>query len=117
MPSFSPSACPSSSPEEEWAMAFDELNNRIRHCFTRPELAIRAFAYVQGLMSDASRKNRVVLQKHEEKTKGRSFPIFRLYLNGYSEQCCDKLHLLQAISFAHSLYLSFSHHIYCFISL
>ena len=63
------------------------------------------------------REQRVVLQKHEEKTKGRSFPIFRLYLNGYSEQCCDKLHLLQAISFAHSLYLSFSHHIYCFISL
>jgi len=48
-----------------------------------------------------------VLQKHEEKTKERSFTILLLCLNGHSEQFCDELHLPQAISFAHSLRLSF----------
>jgi hypothetical protein len=87
MPSFSPSACPSSSPEEEWAMAFDELNNRIRHCFTRPELAIRAFAYVQGLMSDASRKNSWQLAE----AVGEAIPYALQHLLDRAKWDCDQV--------------------------
>ena len=58
-----------------------------------------------------------VLQKHEEANKGRSFVIFLLCLDGHSEQFCDESRLSQAVCFAHSLHLPFSHHVYCFISL
>ncbi|GHO59964.1 IS701 family transposase [Ktedonobacter robiniae] len=55
MPLRFPSVSP--SPEEVWTTAFNDLNRRIRHCFVRPESHQRALAYVQGLMSGASRKN------------------------------------------------------------
>lgn len=45
------------SPEEVWATAFNELGQRIRHAFVRPEVYQRALAYVQGLMSMVERKN------------------------------------------------------------
>jgi SRSO17 transposase len=53
---FSP-ANPSSSPEEVWATALNKLSQHIRQYFIRPESHQRALAYIQGLMSDASRKN------------------------------------------------------------
>jgi SRSO17 transposase len=46
-----------SFPEEIWTAAFNELNQRIKHCFTRPGLCCRTLAYVQGLMSPVKRKN------------------------------------------------------------
>src|SRR5258708_5825105 len=58
-----------------------------------------------------------VLQKTEEEHKERSFAGLLLCLDGHSEQFCDKRRLSQAVSFAHSLHLSFSHHMYYFISL
>jgi SRSO17 transposase len=57
MPLPYPDAGFSSSPSEIWTSAFNELGQRIRFCFTRPEPYQRAIAYVQGLMSGASRKN------------------------------------------------------------
>lgn len=54
---FSPEACPSSSPEEVWTTALDQLNQQIRQHFVRSEPHQRALAYMQGLMSGASRKN------------------------------------------------------------
>lgn len=57
MASFPLSASPSSSPEEVWAMAFNELSRRIRRYFVRQEPYQRAFAYMQGLMSPVERKN------------------------------------------------------------
>jgi hypothetical protein len=47
----------SSSPEKVWTTAFNDLGQRIRHFFTRREPHQRALAYLQGLMSDVSRKN------------------------------------------------------------
>jgi len=57
MPLPYPDAGFSSSPNEIWTSAFNELSQRIRFCFTRPEPYQRALTYVQGLMSGASRKN------------------------------------------------------------
>jgi SRSO17 transposase len=57
MPLLFPSANSSTSPEEVWAAAFNELGQRIRHAFVRPEAYQRALAYVQGLMSMVERKN------------------------------------------------------------
>ena len=61
--------------------------------------------------------NAVVLQKHEEDHEERRSSVLQLRLDGHSEPFCDKRRLSQAISFAHSLHLSFSHHVYYFISL
>ncbi|GHP00478.1 hypothetical protein KSF_105250 [Reticulibacter mediterranei] len=47
---------PSSSPEAIWAIAFNELGQRIRHAFVRPESYQRALAYVRGLMGMVERK-------------------------------------------------------------
>ena len=47
----------SSSPEEVWTTAFQELGQRIRHHFVRQESYHRALNYVRGLMSEISRKN------------------------------------------------------------
>src|SRR5215469_2770382 len=47
----------SSSSEKVWTTAFNDLGQRIRHFFTRREPHQRALAYLQGLMSDVSRKN------------------------------------------------------------
>src|SRR5258708_5998948 len=47
----------SSSPEEVWTTAFQELGQRIRHHFVRQEPHHRALSYVRGLMSEISRKN------------------------------------------------------------
>jgi hypothetical protein len=58
-----------------------------------------------------------VLQKREEEHKERSFIVLLLSLDGHSEQLCDKRRLPQAVSFTHSLHLSFSHQRYSFISL
>ena len=54
---FSPKARPPSSPEEVWTTVFNQLGQRIRQHFVRPELYQRALTYMQGLMSKASRKN------------------------------------------------------------
>lgn len=47
----------SSSPEEIWTTAFQAVGQRMRSYFVRPESHQRALAYIQGLMSDTSRKN------------------------------------------------------------
>ncbi|MDQ2713990.1 MAG: IS701 family transposase [Chloroflexota bacterium] len=54
---FSPLASPSSFPKEVWTTELDQLSQRIRQYFVRPESHQQALAYLQGLMSDASRKN------------------------------------------------------------
>jgi len=48
---------PSSFPEEIWTTAFNHMSQQIRPYFARPESYQRALAYLQGLMSQASRKN------------------------------------------------------------
>jgi SRSO17 transposase len=54
---FSPPANPFSSLGEVWTTAFNQLGQRIRQHFVRPESHQRALAYLQGLLSEASRKN------------------------------------------------------------
>jgi SRSO17 transposase len=44
-------------PQEVWTIAFSQLSQQIRHHFVRSESHQRALAYIQGLMSGASRKN------------------------------------------------------------
>jgi SRSO17 transposase len=44
-------------PQEVWTTALDQLSQRIRHHFVRPEPHQRALAYLQGLMSQIPRKN------------------------------------------------------------
>jgi SRSO17 transposase len=46
-----------SSPEEMWTMAKSELGRRMRRYFVRLEPHHQALAYMEGLMSEASRKN------------------------------------------------------------
>jgi len=53
----SPKARPSSFPEEIWTAAFNRVSQQIRPYFVRTESHQRALAYLQGLMSQASRKN------------------------------------------------------------
>lgn len=55
MPLQFPSISP--SPEEVWTTSFDEMSQRIRRSFVRPEPHQQALTYVQGLMSSAERKN------------------------------------------------------------
>jgi SRSO17 transposase len=43
--------------KEIWTTALDHLSRQIRPHFVRPEAHQRALVYLQGLMSDASRKN------------------------------------------------------------
>lgn len=50
-------ASPSSSPQEVWATALNKLSQQIRQHFARSESHQQALAYIQGLMSGASRKN------------------------------------------------------------
>lgn len=57
MPFLFPTARTSSSPEEGWTAAFNQLSQHIRQHFIRPEAHQRALASIQGLMSDASRKS------------------------------------------------------------
>jgi hypothetical protein len=57
MPLSFSTASPSSTPEEMWTTVFNELSQRIRPYFVRPESHHRALAYMQGLMSAAERKN------------------------------------------------------------
>jgi hypothetical protein len=45
------------SPEEIWTTALNHLSQQIRPHFVRLEAHQRALAYLQGLMSDVSRKN------------------------------------------------------------
>jgi hypothetical protein len=40
-----------------WTTALDQLSQRLKPYFVRPESHQRALAYPQGLMNDASRKN------------------------------------------------------------
>lgn len=53
----SPKVRPSSLPEERWTTAFNHVSQQIRQHFARPESHQHALAYLQGLMSQASRKN------------------------------------------------------------
>ena len=57
MPFLFPTASPSSSPEEVWTTAFNQLSQQMRGYFVRPESHYRALTYIQGLMSSAERKN------------------------------------------------------------
>src|ERR1700737_5002306 len=57
MPLPFPSVSVSSSPEEAWTTAFNDLSQRIRRYFVRPEPHLQALTYVEGLMSPAQRKN------------------------------------------------------------
>ena len=57
MPLHFPSSSPSSSPQEVWTAAFNELGQRIRQYFVRPEPYRRTLTYMQGLMSPVERKN------------------------------------------------------------
>jgi SRSO17 transposase len=57
MPFPFPLTSPSASPEEVWTTAFEQLSQRIGRAFRRPEAHQHATTYVQGLMSDVSRKN------------------------------------------------------------
>lgn len=54
---ISPKARPSSSPEGIWTTAFNHVSQQIRQYFVRTESHQRALVYLQGLMSQASRKN------------------------------------------------------------
>lgn len=45
------------APPQVWATALDQLSQRIRQYFGRPESHQRALTYIQRLMSNASRKN------------------------------------------------------------
>jgi hypothetical protein len=54
---FSPSVRPSSFPEERWTTAFNHVSQQIRQYFARPKSHQHALAYLQGLMSQVSRKN------------------------------------------------------------
>jgi SRSO17 transposase len=54
---FSSKTPPSSFPEEIWTTAFNRVSQQIRQHFVRPESHQRALANLQGLMSQASRKN------------------------------------------------------------
>jgi len=47
----------SSFPEERWTTAFNHVSQQIRQYFARPESHQHALAYLQGLMSQVSRKN------------------------------------------------------------
>jgi SRSO17 transposase len=51
-----PTSSPS-FPEELWTTALDQLSQQIEQHFIRLESHQRALAYIQGLLSDASRKN------------------------------------------------------------
>lgn len=52
-----PKDCSTSFPEEIWTTAFNHLSQQIRPSFVRTESHQRALTYLQGLMSDVSRKN------------------------------------------------------------
>jgi hypothetical protein len=65
----------------------------------------------------SSLSGKAMLQKPEEEYQEQSFAVLFLRLDGHSEQCCDERRLSQAVSFPHSLHLSFPHHVYYFISL
>ncbi|GCF09548.1 transposase [Dictyobacter arantiisoli] len=54
---FAPTTHPLSTAEEVWKTAFNELSQRIRQRFVRPEPYHQALAYVRGLMSPVERKN------------------------------------------------------------
>ncbi len=59
-----------------WTTALNYLSQQIRPHFVRPESHQRALAYLQGLMSDASRKNaRAAWQKKWEKLHRMRFNI------------------------------------------
>jgi SRSO17 transposase len=76
MPLLVPSPCPESSSQEAWTQSFNTLSQRIRHCFTRQASYHRACAYVQGLLSEASRKN--VWQVAEEVGEAPPYAMQRL---------------------------------------
>lgn len=57
MPLHASSAHSSALPEEIWVTAFNELGQRIKPAFVRPESYQHALAYMQGLMGIVERKN------------------------------------------------------------
>lgn len=64
MPLPFPSGNVSSSPEEAWTMAFNNLSQRIRRYFVRPEPHLQALAYVERLITEIKSSSRVfVLMK------------------------------------------------------
>jgi hypothetical protein len=58
-----------------------------------------------------------VLQRYEEEYKEQSFAVLLLRLDDHSEPFCNEPCLAEALSFSHSLHLSFPHHVGCSISL
>src|SRR5258708_33816440 len=85
MPLPYPDAGSYSSPNEKWTSAFNDLSQRIRFCFTRPEPHQRALAYVQGLMTSVERKNG--WQVAEE--VGEATPYAMQHLLGRAKWDCD----------------------------
>ncbi|GHO64640.1 hypothetical protein KSC_035320 [Ktedonobacter sp. SOSP1-52] len=57
MSPFASTAYPPSRAEEVWTTTFNELGQRIRQHFVRPEPHQRALTYMQALMSPMGRKN------------------------------------------------------------
>jgi hypothetical protein len=75
-----PSANPSSSAEEVWTTAFNEVGQRTRRYFARQDSHRRALAYVQGLMSSAERKNGhldITCLTHVGSQRGQKNRLFR----------------------------------------
>ena len=83
----SPKSRPSSFPEEIWTRAFNYVSQQIRQYFVRTESHQRALAYLQGLMSQASRKNG--WQVAEE--MGESTPYAIQHLLDRARWDCDRV--------------------------
>jgi len=75
------------SPEEIWTTALNHLSQQIRPHFVRLEAHQRALAYLQGLMSDVSRKN--AWQVAEE--MGEAMPYAIQHLLDRAKWDCDGL--------------------------
>jgi SRSO17 transposase len=75
----------SSSLEEVWTTAFQEVGQRMRSHFIRPEPHQRSLAYIQGLMSDAPRKNGWQVAE----AIGEATPYAVQYLLGRAKWDCD----------------------------
>jgi len=87
MPLHASTVLSSALPEEIWATAFNELGQRIRHAFVRPESYQQALAYLRGLMSPVERKNG--WQVAEE--VGDATPYAMQHLLDRAKWDCDKM--------------------------
>lgn len=104
MPLLFPSASPYPSPEEVWTTAFNELSQRIRRYFVRPEPHQRALSYAQGLMSPVERKNgwQVAEEMGEEGRKSVGVQLQYSGTAGRIENCQARVFLSYASSRGHT---------------